>query len=88
MDTGDNIVRNNQAEPPTIIKIDIEGAELDAVRGMGEILQNHIRLFYIEVHSKLTDSKQTELKELLRSHGFAVETIYREPQSYYLKGTS
>lgn len=37
-------------EPPTLVKIDVEGAEYEILQGMKKTLQKHEPLLYIEVH--------------------------------------
>lgn len=86
IDAGDSIIENAIADPPTVVKMDIEGEELKAIKGMDEALREHIRLIYIEVHRGLTSDEQSEIECILKSSGFSVETVYEEPQSYYLKG--
>ncbi len=87
VDTGDNIVADDRCPPPTVIKMNIEGVELDAVKGMSTVLQTHVRAIYIEVHNILTPDQQQTLRDLLTEYGFTVKIVYEEPQSYYLKGT-
>ena len=49
--TGDSIFSQGLATAPTIIKIDTEGFELDALNGMQEILNRAtLRAVFIEVH--------------------------------------
>ncbi|MHC4213533.1 MAG: class I SAM-dependent methyltransferase [Planctomycetota bacterium] len=49
----DDIIASGQLPVPTVLKIDIEGAELHALRGMKKLLSSSAkpRLIFIEVHS-------------------------------------
>lgn len=64
---GDSIVTAGIIDSPTIVKIDVEGAEFNVLKGMKEILSNpKLRLVQIEIHPKI-----------LPLFGSATEDIYR-----------
>lgn len=46
----DNYVYCNEYSPPTVMKMDIEGAELDALVGSQKILEEETPVLFIEVH--------------------------------------
>lgn len=49
---GDDFVAEHGLEPPTVVKIDVEGAEMAVVRGMDDLLSSETcRLVYCEVHA-------------------------------------
>jgi FkbM family methyltransferase len=51
LQTGDNLVSTGAARLPSMIKIDVEGHELEVLRGMRQILRAGIlRDIFIEVH--------------------------------------
>jgi FkbM family methyltransferase len=56
---------------PTVVKIDIEGHELSALKGLHETLQS-VRLVLVEAHS---DSDRDEITALLERHGFRVDQL-------------
>jgi len=64
---------------PTIVKIDVEGAELDVIRGAADTFSDpHCKTLYCEVHPdrmKKFGGSQAELKSQLVNFGFDVETI-------------
>lgn len=68
---------------PGIIKIDVEGAELEVLRGLEKNLDNRL-LLYIEIHpEKMSEfgDKPDELIQLLHSHGYEVQvTDHRQNQ--------
>ena len=75
---GDELVEQDQVTSPTMIKIDVEGAELDVLRGLDETLtRDECRLVYIELHGRISDFGGTweELKEYLHDRHFNTEII-------------
>ena len=61
----DSMVRAKEVPPPNLIKIDVEGAELDVLRGASEVLQSAKPVVYIETHSAALDQQcQEELGRL------------------------
>ncbi len=48
---GEDIVRTELATMPNVMKIDVEGSEVECVKGLGALLGDHtLRLIGIEVH--------------------------------------
>jgi FkbM family methyltransferase len=47
---GDDLVESGEIAAPSIIKIDVEGAEADVVRGAMNILRRHRPILLVEVH--------------------------------------
>lgn len=65
--------------PPDVIKMDIEGGELEALKGMNNCLTN-CRVAFIECHPNENDdisSDCIEIKELLQSSGLRPSVITR-----------
>jgi hypothetical protein len=58
---------------PTFIKLDIEGGEVDALRGASEALRQRPSLL-IEVHG---ESAEAESRKILVEHGYQPETVNR-----------
>lgn len=84
---GAKLVENGSIEPPEVVKMDVEGHEYEALKGLGDVLQDSCRILYCEVHPQdLEDSGRTEeeLYELIQKLGFeTVNTIYeRGPQKF------
>ncbi len=48
----DTYVFQKQAAPPTVLKIDVEGAELDVLEGATRVLTEHRPKIFFEAHSK------------------------------------
>jgi FkbM family methyltransferase len=66
---------------PNVIKIDVEGFELEVVRGLGKVLESsRLRSVLIEVHFSILSSRglpdaAAQLADLLRSAGLAVSWV-------------
>ena len=45
---------------PTVIKVDVEGYELEVIRGMHEVL-NHVRALFLEVHFQILEDRGMRL---------------------------
>lgn len=79
-DTVDNFLKDK--EPPTFVRMDVEGFELYILKGMKETLKKVNRLF-IEVHSLIMKSEETkELITMLQKEKFYPEKIiqYDKPK--------
>lgn len=87
--TGDTLVAENRIPAPTIIKIDIEGAELSALRGLRESLAESCRLCYVEVHPDRIErygGTAEEIETFFSELGFHTERIHeRKDDEYFLK---
>lgn len=83
---GDSFIQEHGLNLPTIVKIDVEGAELDTITGMADTLKRQeCRLLYCEVHPFLMqkfDSTEEELFTKLAEFGFEYETISKREVEY------
>jgi FkbM family methyltransferase len=76
--TGDGLWKSGTVLIPNVVKLDVEGYELDVLRGMsGILLRRELRDIFIEVHFGLLERRgmataPREIEALLRSSGFAV----------------
>jgi len=74
---GDDIL--DEYSSPTVMKIDVEGAELKVIEGLEQFLsQNPPRLIYLENHNRIlkrAGHTGDVVANLLRSHGYDLETI-------------
>jgi FkbM family methyltransferase len=66
----DDFVQN--AAHPDAIKCDVEGAEVEALRGSAKLLGSQRPWIVCETHS--TENSQT-VRELLKGHGYEIEAI-------------
>lgn len=49
--TADSLVASGAVPPPTLVKVDVEGSEVELLRGAGELLRRNARLV-IAMHSR------------------------------------
>jgi FkbM family methyltransferase len=66
----DELVQSGEIQPPTVMKIDVEGAELSVLRGARQTLQNYDPVVVCELHG--TDA---QFRELMEELGYAVEML-------------
>jgi FkbM family methyltransferase len=64
--TLDSLVQSGQIPPPDYIKMDIEGAELMALRGAEQILRTHGPEIFLATHGHEVDRQCCKLLESLR----------------------
>jgi Methyltransferase FkbM domain len=78
---ADDLIRNQRVRPPTVIKIDVEGYELEVLRGFGDLLESKDLLaVFIEVHFRLLherglDNAPDEISSRLIRAGFKVRWL-------------
>jgi FkbM family methyltransferase len=78
---ADDLIRNQGVPPPTVIKIDVEGYELEVLRGFGDLLDSRDLLaVFIEVHFRLLherglDHAPEEISSRLTRAGFKVRWL-------------
>ena len=79
--TGDSMVARGDVGPPQIIKIDVEGFELDVLQGMPEVLQSsNLRAVFIEVHFGCLEARglrnaPKQIEDLLRGAGLQIKWL-------------
>ncbi len=91
----DSLVAEGRLPRPTVVKMDIEGAEILALRGGRNVLSgpDHPRLLFIEVHNGFLPgfgSSAAEVFSLLAEYGYTTE-IYRAErwgQTHLILGSS
>jgi len=66
--TIDLMIERGNVPNPTVIKIDIEGAEMLALKGMGKLLSdtNRPRKLFIEIHPNFLDKFDTDLNSIIK----------------------
>ena len=63
----DDLVRAGELRPPTVVKLDVEGAEISALEGMRATLAEHRPAVICELHDT-----HREFAQLMRSAGYRV----------------
>lgn len=93
--SGDALVTAGAAKAPNVVKMDIEGAEFQALTGMRDILQSETcRYLFLELHPAELPGFGASLeavRELLENAGFRLEheqTRGAETHLFYRKGTA
>lgn len=86
--TGDGFRKSLSMNYPQVLKIDVEGMEFEALRGMSGILSdNRCRLVYCEVHGdRLSEEDREGVHNILRESGFEVERLKDRGGNYHVKG--
>jgi len=89
---GDAYVAEGDLSPPTVVKIDVEGAEADVLDGLSTVLADHPpRAVYVEVHeSELPafGASADDVRDRLRDAGYSLERLQsRGEENYHLKAT-
>lgn len=75
---GEDVVTRYDLPLPTVVKLDIEGAELRALEGLDGVLEE-CRLIYCEVSERLASfgDSPAGLHDWLTDRGFAIESLGR-----------
>jgi FkbM family methyltransferase len=76
--TVDRLLATGRIEPPNVVKIDVEGAELDVLEGMRETLTAHAPRIIFEVDAasdELADAKFEAVADWLRATRHAVDKL-------------
>jgi hypothetical protein len=63
----------DQQLPPTLVKIDVDGAELDVLHGATDTLRNHSPAILLELHTDLLEQRghdPAEVTGLLKRLGY------------------
>lgn len=86
---GDDLRVRTSIPKPTILKIDVEGSELDVIDGLSETLSEETcRLAYIEIHQvalKDRNADQETVVSRLEELGFSVSVLHSRNSETFLK---
>lgn len=85
---GDKLVFEKNVDVPHVVKIDVEGAELDVLLGMSSLLhQNTVRMMLIEVHPNvlpLFKASANDVECVVQSFGFSKVTRLERGTEYHV----
>jgi len=82
---GDDFISNNYLTIPNVIKIDVEGAELEVLKGLEDtIKQKKCRAIFCEVHPKYLNTDVSELINFLTNKGFESKTFDKRRSEYHI----
>lgn len=79
----DNLL--SQTKRPDLVKIDVEGFELEVLKGATNLL-SQLPVLIVEIHPpqlKLSGGSEAEIFHLLESFGYSWDVIDRNPNSLY-----
>lgn len=83
---GDSFVEREELRAPTVVKIDVEGAEQSVIDGLEETFSDdRCRLLYCEVHEDLAEFDQ--IRSRLESLGFDTDVVDRRHRGRTIKAT-
>lgn len=92
--TATSLVREGRIPPPTLVKVDVEGAEAHVIRGMEELLKESVRRAYVEIHpeglegerehGKISSSEVQDLIRRLEGAGLRSERVEPEGSPPFL----
>ena len=80
----DDLLQQQAIEPPTLVKIDVEGAEINVLQGMSQTLKEHHPIIIYEVDDENQEgllNKRKQVDDFLLSHGYEIKSLaesYRE----------
>jgi FkbM family methyltransferase len=72
---------------PDVVKIDVEGAEMSVLRGMGDLIDS-CRVVYCETHAKKLNQRcesHEDVVNLLSESGFSVEELESRGEETFLR---
>jgi FkbM family methyltransferase len=75
LDTGDHCIASNKLPPPDFIKLDVEGLEFKALKGLDQTIRHYWPMMYIEIHGATMNLKIeniTRIVEFLQSLKYQV----------------
>jgi len=83
-ETADNLVQNNFLEHPTVMKVDVEGNELEVLMGMNYILSNNtLKHIIFEASINFIEDISNPVHKLLQSFGFTFRALTRNENTFH-----
>lgn len=74
----DDLIARGELTPPTLVKVDVEGAELDVLQGMRQTLAQYQPLVVYEIDAKQEEAferKQQAVADFLQSQSYQIQPI-------------
>lgn len=79
INTAQNFCTQNEITTIDLLKMDVEGYEMDVLKGFGPLLKNNVKLIYTEIGFDPTDAYKTYISDMLiytNDNGFIVSGFY------------
>jgi len=84
VENGDEFIVKEKISDPTIVKIDVEGAEENVINGLTKTIQKpQCRVLYCEIHEDRSDYESIVSK--LKSFGYTIEIIQERKPDKVIK---
>jgi FkbM family methyltransferase len=81
-DTGDNLVESRVVPAPTVIKLDVEGSEVNVLRGLKKVLgDSSVRAIVVEADPNLLIESDSEIYSILTAAGFHLKMLTRNERT-------
>ena len=80
--TLDEFLEEKKAAPPSLVKIDVEGAEINVLKGMVNLIEKHKPIIIFEIDDgevAAFQKKKTICTDFLQNMGYTIELL---PDSY------
>jgi FkbM family methyltransferase len=74
----DDLISIGEIPPPHVVKIDVEGAEVEVLEGMAETVRKHRPVLIYEIDDldkQAFTQRFTQFEELVRAHGYEVTRL-------------
>lgn len=93
--TGDAFCGRGDVSPPTVLKVDVEGAEMKVLQGCSRLLSEpDCRTVYCELHADEVgksigeyDDTPADVCSFLKNRGFSIETLQDREGEMHVKGS-
>jgi FkbM family methyltransferase len=86
-DSGDNLVLTHLLPQPRVIKIDVEGSELEVLIGLKNILMNSaLKAVIFEENVQFLSQENNKIYEILVKAGFEIKCLNRQEKTQHNLG--
>lgn len=80
--SGDEYIEKEGLDTPDVVKMDIEGAELGALRGFENTLED-TRTVFVEVHPEMMDEAGEAVRDELVRQGFKITSSEKDQETTF-----
>lgn len=86
---GDELINRVELPNPTVLKIDVEGAEHSVLKGLEKTISTpECRLVYVELHSNISEfgGSWDAVRDILKTAGFEITELQERGPQLFLRG--